>query len=424
MTPAAEHDHVPESYARLWLLLGVCVLASTVLYWQVTKIPSRLSTISPSPTTPAESSADWFLTLRMPAITSQYESGIDTMRVRYEEWLEGMRQAGFEPMRLSEVYRRLKDGRDVPARTVVLVFEPGFRRTYEIVAPILARHEWPAVWITPTTEMSKGHREYLTYHKTAQMVQSGWWDVGYMDTLSHFLLKSKDQEPIDFGNEDAPAWSKTAGGLALNRGPIFGTMNRLHVLSDWTTADLVNRLRVEVPIDQPVYLTLAPVQNMNWGISTPQNSSEEKYFDLAVPLWRRGVMLGWFGVKSHANFSLEAEAADLIGNLAFRLRWNELEGSGLVVTVSRRIWSIQQQSPTGSVLLRRIYRRSSGGFRMSVQLTDSVMTLTPDGESPETVLLPMGARTNSGVIQIYLYDALKGSAQAKALRMLYTPSPS
>jgi hypothetical protein len=256
------------------------------------------------------------------------------------------------------------------------------------------------------------------------MIRSGWWDVGYMDKLGHFILKSKDQDPIDFGTEDTPAWSKTSGGLAMNRGPIFGTMNRLHVLSDWTTEDLINRLRVEVPVDQASYLTLAPIQNLDWGVSTPQNSPEEKYFDLAVPLWRRGIMLGWFGVKSHANFTLDAEAKDLIGNLAFRLRWNEQEGSGLVVTVSRRIWSIQQQSPSGFVLLKRMYRRSSGGFQMILQLTDRVMTFSPDGETPETVLLPAGAPADGGTIQIYLYDSLKGSAQVKAVRMLYTPSPS
>lgn len=421
MTTAAEKDHGFESYGRAWLILFLGALMLGAYYWQSTVIPSR--TVPPLPPASTET-VDWFMLLRMPAVTAQYESGIDTMRVRYGEWLEGLQRAGFQPMRLSEVYARLKEGRGVPPKTVVLLFDPGFRRTFNIVAPILAKHEWPAVWITPAAEMDRGHREYLTYHKTAEMIRSGWWDVGILESRGHFVLKTNDQEPIDFGNDQNLPWARTAGGIALNRGPVFGSMNRLNVLSDWTTQDLVNRLRVEVPVNSASYLTLAPVQNLNWGVTTEKDSSDDKHFDLAVPLWRRGVPIAWFGTKTHGNFDLETDAEDLIGHLAFRLRWNEVDESGLVVTATKREWTIQQQSPSGSIVLKRLFRHSTGGFKMMIHLTDQTLVFSADGQPPETVLLPSPqASGTGGPVQIYLYDALKGSARVDDLRILFTPLP-
>jgi hypothetical protein len=408
-----------ENYTRAWLFLAAGALGLWLYSSQSGKISPR-----PAPAVPVSGdTVDWFLLLRMPAVTTQYESGIDTMRIRYGEWLDGLQRAGFSPMPLSEVYRRLKEGRGVPAKTVVLVFEPGFRRTYGIVAPILQQKGWPAVWITPEADMDKGHREYLTYHQTNRMIESGWWDVGYMGKRGHFVLKTRGQQSLHFGNESNPAWAKTSGGLALNRGAVFGSMHRLHVLSDWTTADLVNRLRVEVPVDKPVYLTLAPVQNLDWGVTTPADSTEEKHFDLTMPMWRRGTQISWFGAKTYNNFILTAEVQELIGHLAFRLRWDENKETGLIITASNRAWSVQQQTPAGTVLLQRFYR-GGAGLKMTAHVEGNTLTLSEGDRILGTMLLPPEAALDGGLVQLYLYDALKGSASARGVQLFLTPLPS
>ena len=160
MEQAVERSFQPERdrFSRQWVIFLVLLAIGIGIWKQMTHIPER------SAPAPAGTEADWFLMLRMPAVTAQYESGIDTMRGRYAEWLDSLAHAGFKPMHLSEVYRRLHAGQKIPARTVVMVFDPGYRRTYQVVAPILAEHNWPAVWMSPVKEMNEGHREYVTYH--------------------------------------------------------------------------------------------------------------------------------------------------------------------------------------------------------------------------------------------------------------------
>src|SRR5436309_3298425 len=103
-------------------------------------------------------------------------------------------------MLLSEVSWRLNHGRGVPEKTVVLVFDPGHRQTYQIVKPILAQHHWPAVWLTNGSAMKRGHREYVTYHTAEKMRASGWWDVGYSDEKGNFALKTLRYGTLHLGD--------------------------------------------------------------------------------------------------------------------------------------------------------------------------------------------------------------------------------
>ena len=407
-----------EKFGRQWLILlsGILILAG--LAWYADRVPQRAAPVIP----PAQ--ANWFLMLRMPAVTAQYESGIDTMRVRYGEWMDSLSQAGFKPLLMSDVMRRLRAGQGVPPRTVVLVFDPGFRRTYSIVGPILAQHGWPALWMTPEAEMDRGHREYVTYHQARQMTNSGWWDVGLVEKNGMVTLRSQNHPDQHIGTEQRKAWSAAAGGLALNEGSRFDSLERLNVISDWTAKDLVNRVRVEVPIESPMYLTLGQVQNLTWGITSSPESAEEKHFDLATALHRRGTQVAWFGPRRHANFQIDAEAENLVGQLAFRLRWNELDETGIIVTVSNRDVLVESKGDAHTLQVRKLTRSGAGPHRpmkLMLALQGQTLAIGIDGRPPVMLDLPPKTPVRGGLTQLYLYDVLKGSARLDSMKLLYSP---
>ena len=59
------------------------------------------------------------------------------MRERFQAWLKVLADDGFQFRPLSETVALLKRGEGVPAKTLVLVFDPGYRHTYETLAPVL-----------------------------------------------------------------------------------------------------------------------------------------------------------------------------------------------------------------------------------------------------------------------------------------------
>ncbi len=412
------HAVQPERYGRQWGLFFAATLLVGALAWQAAHIPPHQTAIPPS------TGADWFLVLRMPAVTSQYESGIETMRVRYGEWLDALARAGFKPMRLSDVHSRIRSGQGLPEKTVVLVFDPGYRRTYHIVAPILAQHNWPAVWITPEDEMQRGHREYVTYHLARRMTDSGWWDVGFIQKDGRVRLSSNTGSKQYLNEKGQPLWAHQSGGLALNQNSRFNSMNRLNVISDWKGSDLLNRIRVEVPITAPVYLTLGQVQNLKWGITTDADSSEEKHFDLAMPMHRHGLQIAWLGARGHSDMRIEAEADRLVGQMALRLRWDEANQTGVMVVFSNSTVWVKSKADEHTITLRTLTRSGAGPTRplkTSIELQGQSMVLSIDGRPPVSIDLPPKTPVRPGLVQLYLYDSVKGTGRLDSMKILFTP---
>jgi hypothetical protein len=359
-----------------------------------------------------------FLLLRIPEITSQYESGIETMKQRIDEWLDAVVSAGFHPLLLSEAMRRLQENEGLPERTVVFFFNPGYRKTMEIVAPIFAHHGCPAVCLTDQSAMRRYDRRYITFHAARLMRASGQWDVGFMDRQGHYSIEDERQGKKPFVT--AAQWSPIAGALALNRKNDLQRMNYLTVNADWVAAELVNRLEAESPANDKVFLGKAVIHSREWGITSPR----EVRFDLAAPLNNRSARLFWMGTRSHPDFRINFSVGSLIGEIWLVLRFDEVSGSAIQVIMSGKDLVVEQRD--GGVYKRlmsfpmqRSFQESN--FGLGLTMRGQNLSISIYGKTYLIVCPAASSSAGRGIIQVFLTDKIRGIAKAQHIRMLFTP---
>jgi len=361
----------------------------------------------------------------MPAVTAQYESGIEIMKARYGRWLEEFRRAGFSPMLLSEARDRLSRGAGLPEKTLVTIFEPGYRRTYDLLSPILRRLQWPAVWLSDGPAMERAQREFITYHTARLMIDSQWWDVGYSRPRGGFEIHSRRHAPFMLGNAKTGPWSTIEGTFAVNHGPRMENLNVLNINPDWEPEELINRLRVELPATGPTYLTKGHIHNREWGLGFPAAGCDEKQarFDLVSPLGRRGTRLFWLSTKAAPNFKLRVEAASIIGEFQLHLRDDEAAGEELLLIYTESKLIIQElPKKTRQPLFVGPHPVGPGHrFTADILLSGRHLEVSYNGGAKWSTDALANPATDNGIVQVSILDKVRGIGRANSISLLFTP---
>ncbi len=410
-----------KTYGRAWILIGI---AAALFLARVYRTELR-SIFLPKPAhglsavEPSQSGADWFLLVRVPEITAQRESGVDTMRVRLNQWLDALYKADFHPMSLSEVALILERGGKLPQRTVVLFFSPGYRRTCEIVSPIFERHKCPAVILTNEAALKASNRRYLSRHALREIRLNRGWDYGFSDGVSAFTL-----EGVKVLKE--ARWSAAAGALALNRWRPGAPLNFLTAKADWLADEFVNRLLVEAPVPAEATLTKATIQAREWGIALDAQAGSSA-FDLKAQPQNKGLKLFWLGTTGMDNYRLRMTVASLYGELWLQLRYDEASGDNVRLIFSGHDLLIEDVHENRSRRLALLSSRrsfSSGPFTAEVVLVGGRVAVSVNGKEPVNIsgleTLPAG----KGVVQIHLVDKVRGTAEIRGLNLIFEPLPA
>jgi hypothetical protein len=413
--PMSEAALPRDSYSRQWIITIALVVVGIGAYAYLSRARTSLS----FPTVQAEhKQADWFMVLRMPAITSQHESGIDTMKTRYAQWLDTLTRAGYHPVIFSDVRRALIEGTKLPEKSVVLLFDPGWRRTHQIIEPILRTHRWKGVWLSDGPAMENRHREFITYRTAELMVESGLWDVGVKSSKGIYDFSIRQKNNFKLGNEANDAWARSSGGLALNQVGPLQNMNRLNVHADWLADDLLNRLNAEIPITQPSYLTVGSVQNLFWGVAQEKPTT----FNLAMRPGRKDLVISWLGTQGRDNCQMTVSIPSVAGVLAFRFRWDEVRGDGVQLRVSRDSIVVEEWADGHPNLLLQEYRATSNKINATILLAGKRMAIVLGGATYSIPNL-QSAGNERGVTQIYLSDRIRDVAKVSNAEILYEPLP-
>jgi hypothetical protein len=408
--PAA--DHGPQ-----WLALLLAVIVGSGWWWR-----SREDRFVHPPAPLAEGDARWFLTVRMPEVGPR-ESDAEWARDRVDEWLQALRKEGFTPARLSEADGRLRAGRGLPEKSVTILFDPGTRRTFEVLGPLLEARGWTGTWLTDGAALERKDRRYVSVRGVRDMVRSGWWDVGLTGAdPTRLTLLSKESAPRILSVPGGPLWSLRDGKYAVNSGE--PRLHRLAANVSWSGQELADRLMSEVPLTGPARLGLRRIQDMRWGVVEAKSDPSDAGFELAAPADRRGDAVYWLGTRGVSDLRVDLRVEDLMGELWLLLRSDDKRGESVRVAFADRGVMLEeerdgQRSVVGAAPAPSL--RQPAVFTATVRLSGDRIDVSIDGKPCVSArgLSPQGSP--EGLVRLMIYEKVTGAARAGAIRLSARP---
>lgn len=87
------------------------------------------------------------------------------------EQMQYLKDNGFHPISLDQLYDYIVHGNAVPVNPVVLTFDDGYPDTYFVVMPLMKEYGYPCAVFVPTDDTDKGLR--LTWQQVREMQEAG-----------------------------------------------------------------------------------------------------------------------------------------------------------------------------------------------------------------------------------------------------------
>ena len=118
----------------------------------------------------------------------------DAMTVReadFEAQMRFLRENGYRVIPLDDLFEFLRFRRQIPARSVVVTFDDGWRSVYDIAWPILKKYGYPATLFV-YTDLIVGSRETLSWEQVRELSRGGF-DI-QCHTRTHRYLGRKERK--------------------------------------------------------------------------------------------------------------------------------------------------------------------------------------------------------------------------------------
>ena len=379
MAETTAEEYFPhDTFHTQWFLFWIGVVVAGVLLWLSFFKPTPVTT---SPLPAISAGYDWFLVLRFPEIPKNPAKAA-MLKMRFGSWLTALVGAGYHPMLLSDVERRVRKGTGLPSRAVVVVFDPGYNQTYEELSATLVDHRIPAVWVTDRTALLRGDRHFIHRHRAKWMVRSGFWDLGYSG--DGFWRRSTDSSQFVINESQPGSWIKGTGRVALNWVTSLPRLNRLDVSPKWTAEELLTRLDMELPLEGTVQLGIKKVQGHLWGVILPSPDSKTGFFYQAS-LSGTSSNLYWLGTRGVSDMQLDVAIPSFFGQVSFWLRSDYRAGRGVGISWTRdHIYVDQKINGQTRRLVSQIWTPPSDGIRGRLTLTGTKVSVAMRGLHPSS----------------------------------------
>ncbi|WP_081923290.1 polysaccharide deacetylase family protein [Clostridium amazonitimonense] len=109
----------------------------------------------------------------------------------FDKQLKYLKTNGFKTLTLDELYDYIKNGKEIPRKSVVLTFDDGYKDNYEIVYPLLKQYGFKATIFVQTNKIDKD-KHFLTTEQIKELAKSGI-EIG-SHTVSHKDLATLSYE--------------------------------------------------------------------------------------------------------------------------------------------------------------------------------------------------------------------------------------
>lgn len=124
----------------------------------------------------------------------------DAMTVReadFEAQMRFLRENGYRVIPLGDLFEFLQLRRQIPARSVVITFDDGWRSVYDIAFPILKKYGYPATLFV-YTDLIVGSRETLSWEQVRELSRNGFDIQGHSKTHRYLGRKERKESFRDY----------------------------------------------------------------------------------------------------------------------------------------------------------------------------------------------------------------------------------
>lgn len=375
---------------------------------------------SAPPLSPHSAGYDWYLVLHLPETPNDpYQAAVAGRNLHI--WLTALKRGGYQPLLFSDAQSRLSRGLGLPQRAVVLVYDPGFHRTFDTVSPILLNHRVPVVWVTNHTAVLRGDRHYMNRREMRRMLQSGYWDIGFSGDGFWSQGTPEERRQVQFNPALRLSWAPETGRQAINWLSALNAVHRLDIGSRWTAEDLLDRLATELPLQGTSRLGLRMIRGRLWGIIIP-SAQEASAFSLQTPLTGTSRTLYWLGTQGLQDARLELQASSFFGQFFLWLRSGDNRQDGVGIGFSREEVFLDQRTGSKRHRLAVLPRKPAGNtLQATVTLSGQELQISGPDLPTTTVSLSPAPTTGRGLVRIAVYDHVRGAARAEDVNVILTP---
>lgn len=110
-----------------------------------------------------------------PAGADELRQGLTVSTADLEAQLAYLKQAGYQPVSETQLFKALYGGVPLPPNPVMLTFDDGYVDNYQVVVPILEKYDFPATFYIVTDLV--GTPEYMSWDQIVELDRKGM-DIG------------------------------------------------------------------------------------------------------------------------------------------------------------------------------------------------------------------------------------------------------
>ncbi len=418
MTP--DVDAIPEqpSYIVHWLFLVALGFAAWHFYPRIVGSPFTRVQRSAS----IAEVADYFLILKFPEVATIDSAAVKTARQQTAGWIQAMLDHGYHPMLLSDVMEQRKVGKKLPEKAVVILFDPGYRSTYDALSPVFESKRLPVVWLTRSEGLEDYDLRYLSKHLYLQLHTDRGWDTGMSRADQRtFFLNVQDGE--EFGRPYV--WADGINWRGKNFLTEKSGLERLAVRSYWTNDDLLKHLNAEVPTASTCYLVAESVNNRLKGLNVPLvHGNDVAAFDLSTARDKRLRTVFWKSTERVEDFNLDVSLQELEGEFWMLIRSDEDLSNGVRIGFSKDLVSVEEiiGGRSKQIALGPVVWDSKKPFAASVSVQNSRLDIFVRGKSLIRIPIPAAGHAHRSKFGVMLFHRVRGAAQVKNVSLKFTPT--
>lgn len=127
-----------------------------------------------------------------------------------EAQLAALKRQGYETVTTDDVYEYYKNGKELPEKSLYLMFEDGRRDTAIFASPLLREFNYHATTMTYPEKFDRGDTKFLLPDDLKRLKQETYWDVGtngyrlfYINVFDRYSNYLGEMDPLLF-NKVAP----------------------------------------------------------------------------------------------------------------------------------------------------------------------------------------------------------------------------